>query len=576
MTDFNQLKKNLKKDFSKFKSARIALLGDSATQLLAQAIRGYGYEVEMSFEIWEADYDQIEMQVFDTSSEVYASKPDYVIIFQSTQKLMKYFYKLPASERAGFADAHLEKVRGMYDTVTSKLKCRVIYFNFAMMDDAVFGNFANKIDFSFTYQLRKINLGLMDLARGLKNLFINDIESLACRYGTDTVNDMSIYVNTDIVFSLDFMPAVAKNIADIILAISGKLKKCAILDLDNTLWGGIIGDDGMENIQLGDLGIGKAFTEFQLWLKELKKRGILLAVCSKNTEEIAREPFEKHPDMVLRMEDISIFVANWDNKADNIRRIQSVLNIGFDSMVFIDDNPVEREMVKTHVPDVTVPDMPEDPAEYAGFLRSLNLFETASFSEEDESRTEQYQQEAKRKIAQEVYTNEDDFLASLNMKAAVSPFNKFNTPRVSQLTQRSNQFNLRTVRYTEDDIAKIAASAEYLNRAFSLKDKFGDYGLISVIILHKREDALFIDTWIMSCRVLKRGMEIFTLNEIVRIAREAGFKKIIGEYLPTPKNGLVKNHYADLGFQSTGGHWLLDVDSYADRVNFIGTEEPVN
>jgi FkbH-like protein len=576
MTDFTQLKKNLKKDFSKFKSARIAILGDSATQLLAQALRGYGYEVEMNFEIFEADYDQIEMQIFDTSSEVYAFKPDYIIIFQSTQKLTKSFYKLPNPERARFADAHLEKVLSMYDTITSKLKCRVIYFNFATIDDEVFGNFANKIGFSFIYQLRKINLGLMDLAQKLKNLFINDLDSLVSRHGTNAVNDLSIYVNTDIIFSLDFMPVVAKNIADIVLAITGRLRKCAILDLDNTLWGGIIGDDGMENIQIGELGIGKAFTEFQLWLKELRKRGILLAVCSKNTEEIAREPFEKHPDMVLRMDDISIFIANWDNKADNVRRIQSVLNIGFDSMVFIDDNPVEREMVRTNVKDVTVPEMPEDPAEYVSFLRSLNLFETASYSEEDETRTEQYQQEAQRKVAQEVFTNEDDFLKSLDMKAAVTPFNRFNTPRVSQLTQRSNQFNLRTARYTEEDIAKIATSNDHLHLAFSLKDKFGDYGLISVIILQKRQDALFIDTWIMSCRVLKRGMELFSLNEIVMSAREEGFKKIIGEYLPTPKNGLVKNDYADLGFTANGGLWELDVDSYSGKKHFIGLEEPAN
>ena len=574
MIDFNVLKKNLKKDFSKFKKARIAILGDSATQLLAQAIRGYGYEVEMDLEIHEADYDQIDMQIFDTSSEVYSFKPDYVIIFQCTQKLMKSFYKLPSDGRQGFADAHLARVRAMYDALASKLKCRVIYFNFVMMDDAVFGNFANKVGFSFPYQLRKINLGLMDLARETKNLFISDVESIASGWGTDDVNDMSIYVNTDIVFSLDFMPLVAKNAVDIMLAISGRLKKCAILDLDNTLWGGIIGDDGMENIQLGDLGIGKAYTELQLWLKELRKRGILLAVCSKNTEEIAREPFEKHPDMVLRMEDISIFVANWDNKADNIRLIQSVLNIGFDSMVFIDDNPVEREMVRTHIREVTVPDLPEDPAEYLGFLRSLNLFETASFSEEDESRTEQYQQEAKRKTAQEVFTNEDDFLKSLDMVAAVAPFNRFNTPRVSQLTQRSNQFNLRTVRYTEDDIATIASSGDYVPLAFSLKDKFGDYGLISVIIMQKRGDALFVDTWIMSCRVLKRGMELFTLNKMAHIARENGFRKIIGEYLPTPKNGLVKNHYADLGFTPAGGLWELAVDTYEDRENFIELEQP--
>jgi len=329
----------------------------------------------------------------------------------------------------------------------------------------------------------------------------------------------------------------------------------------------------MENIQIGNLGIGKAFTEFQYWIKGLKNRGIIIAICSKNTEAIAKEPFEKHPDMVLRLDDISVFIANWENKADNIRTIQQILNIGFDSMVFIDDNPFERNMVRENIPDICVPELPEDPAEYLGYLYSLNLFETVSVSDEDAERTRLYQTEAQRTALQQSLTNEDDFLKSLNMTATVEGFTKFNIPRVAQLTQRSNQFNLRTIRYSEADIEAIANSGEYFPFAFSLEDKFGHHGLISVVILKKApENILFIDSWLMSCRVLKRGMEQFVLNTLVTFAQGNGFLKLKGEYLATAKNNLVKNHYRDLGFEETGAYWLLDVSKYKPILTFIETK----
>ena len=412
----------------------------------------------------------------------------------------------------------------------------------------------------------------MNLSQQHKNLFINDVVSLHNTLGAEFCTDPKIYVTTDLIFSLDFLPVVAKNITDIILSVAGTMKKCIILDLDNTLWGGIIGDDGMENIQIGELGIGKAFTALQMWLKQLKQRGIILAVCSKNDETIAKEPFEKHPDMILKLSDIAVFVANWDNKVQNINYIQSILNIGFDSMVFLDDNPFERNMVKTHIPDITVPDLPEDPSEYLTYLRSCNLFETASFTPEDEQRTQQYQEEAQRAVVQKQCINEDKFLSSLNMHSVVKPFDKFTIPRVSQLTQRSNQFNLRTVRYTEEEISAISNSDEYLTFDFTLEDKYGDYGLISVIILKKQSDALFIGTWIMSCRVLKRGMEKFVLNKIAQQASKIGVKEIIGEYLPTAKNGMVKGHYHELGFTKCDGEnnqWILNLESYSDYPTFI-------
>lgn len=567
------LKKNLKKDCSGLKVVKVALLGDSATQLLAQALRGYGYDAGLNLELFEAGYDQIERQVFDRSSGLYHFHPEWAVLFNSTHTLIKNFYTLGSHERSTFAEHQIALIQSLYESISSQQQCKVIYYNFAEINDGVFGNYCNKVDTSFTFQLRKLNYQLMELSQRLQHLFICDISALHNRYGESFVCDSKLYITAGMVFSIDFLPHVAKNTVDIIHSASGKFTKCLILDLDNVLWGGIIGDDGLENIQLGALGIGKAFTELQLWAKQLKQRGIILAVCSKNEEHLAKEPFEKHPDMVLTLDDIAVFVANWGNKVDNIRYIQSILNIGFDSLVFLDDSPFERSMVRTHIPDITVPELPDDPAEYLSYLRSLNLFETASYTPKDAQRTQHYQEEAKRRMVQKSFRNEDEFLASLAMTSTVKCFDRFTIPRVAQLTQRSNQFNLRTIRYTEGEVDHIAHSKDYFTLAFTLQDKFGDYGLISALILKTQTGALFIDTWIMSCRVLKRGMEYFVLNHLVSVATQHGYKTLIGEYIPTAKNELVKDHYLHLGFHEENGLWILASDTYKAKKSLITLKE---
>ena len=570
MLSFNVLKKNLKKDHSGLKEIRIAILSDTASQFLNTGLKGYGFEAGINFNIYEADYNQIDMQVLDTSSELYEFKPDFIFINCTTEKLLKDFYKKNRQQQDDYADTIAQKIKQYYDTIASRLRSRVIINTFPEINDSIFGNYAAKTRSSLVYQVRRTNLLLMELSQQVKDMYICDLASLQSDLGYRFLFDPKMYVNADMAYSIDFVPYIAKHITDIILSISGTFKKCLILDLDNTTWGGIIGDDGMEGIQVGYFGAGKIYTEIQLWAKQLKQRGIILAVCSKNTESIAKEPFESHPDMVLRMEDIAIFVANWETKVDNIRYIQSILNISFDSMVFVDDNPFEREMVKAGIPDLTVPDLPVDPAEYLIYLRSLNLFETASFTGEDEHRTKQYQEEANRTILQQSFENEHDFLASLQMIADVKAFDTFTIPRVAQLTQRSNQFNLRTVRYTEEDIKHISADADYYTISLSLADKFGDHGLIGIVILHKaQEDTLFIDSWIMSCRVLKRGMEQFTLNMITELALAHGFRYIAGEYLPTKKNGIVMDHYKSLGFEPQEDKWILDVNKSEKRDTFI-------
>lgn len=571
MITFKDLKHNLKRNTNEMEIIKVALLGDSATQFLATAIKGFGIERGYNFDLFEAEYNQVEQQILDLSSDLHQFEAQFIIVFQSTHKLNEKYSLMPITEQASLANDRIEFVKRICASTSSI----IIYCNYPEIEDSIYGSYANKVESSFTYQVRKINYELMRLSHDTPNLFISDIASLQNKFGRDFIFDAAIYTSTEMVISVDAIPYVASRIMDIICAIQGRIKKCLILDLDNTLWGGVIGDDGIEGIQLGHgLGIGKVFTEFQMWIKKLKNRGIIICVCSKNNEDIAKEPFEKHPDMVLHLDDISVFMANWETKVDNIIAIQKILNIGFDSMVFIDDNPFERNIVKENIKDITVPDLPEDPAEYLEYLYSLNLFETASYSNADKDRTKQYQIQAERATFEKTFTNENDYLRSLNMFSKVEPFTKFNIPRIAQLSQRSNQFNLRTVRYTETDIQHIAEDKKIINLSFTLEDKFGDNGLICVVIMKElNNEALFIDTWFMSCRVLKRGMEEFTLNSLVAEAKTKGYKKVIGEYIPTKKNSMVKNHYPGLGFTRIDNdkydRYMIDTTKYINKECYI-------
>ena len=577
MFSFTELKKVLKSDLSHLPVVKLALVGDTATQLLATAIKGMGVERGYNIDIFEAEYNQVERQLLDPTSDLYKFNADLVVIFQSTHKLGEHHSMFSAELQTTLADERINFLASVCENPAFASK-KIIYFNYPEIEDTVFGSYANKVDSSFTFQVRKLNYELMQLSQQYPNLFICDIAGLQNKFGRDFMFATNVYVSTEMVLSVDALPYVASRVMDIVCAIKGQFKKCLILDLDNTVWGGVIGDDGLEGIQLGHgLGIGKAFTEFQMWVKKLKQRGIIICVASKNNEETAKEPFEKHPDMVLKLDDIAVFQANWETKVDNIRTIQSILNIGFDSMVFLDDNPFERNMVRENIKGITVPELPDDPGEYLEYLYSLNLFETVSYSNADKDRTKQYQVEAKRVSLSKTFTNEADFLKSLNMVSTISGFTKFNTPRVAQLSQRSNQFNLRTIRYTEADITAFAEDPNVIDLSFTLEDKFGDNGLIAVVIMKPLDkETLFVDTWFMSCRVLKRGMENFTLNTMAERAKAAGYKRIIGEYLPTPKNKMVENHYTGLGFtkidNSGTAQYELDIEAYQSRECYIKTK----
>ena len=570
---FIELKKNCKKVDESLPKARLVIMGDCATQHLATAIKGYGVNEGLCLDILDTDYNQILPQIIDPNSETYSFNPDYVLIAMCTEKLYEAYAETKIEDRSSFCDNKIKEIEGYLTGLRANSSAKILQLNFPEADDRAYGNFGAIYESSFISQLRKLNGALAKLAREIGNVYIIDASYIQNCMGREAFHDEKIYYAAKMPFSTEALPRIAALVIQEIKALRGQIKKCLVLDLDNTLWGGVVGDDGLNGIQIGELGIGHAFWSFQLWLKELTKRGIILAVCSKNDEDKAKEPFEKHPEMVLRLTDIAMFVANWEDKASNIRQIQNTLNIGMDSMVFIDDNPFERDLVSSMIPEITVPQMPSDPALYVSYLQSLNLFETTSASEQDKDRTNQYREQANRANLMKQFASYDEYLENLGMVGKAKAFDEFSYPRIAQLSQRSNQFNLRTVRYSEEDIKNIANNDSYVTRYFTLEDKLGDHGLISVLIMEKRDDALFIESLLMSCRVLKRGMEEFIFNAIIDAARENGVSKVIGEYIKTPKNSMVEHLYENMGFTNTGDNiYTMNVADYSYKKNYINKQ----
>ena len=565
---FIDLLKDSNKDANNYSLCKISIVGDSSTQHFAAALKGQAYREKINLDVFDAPYNQLEAQLTNKESETFKHNPDFIIINMSSTKLIDEFYSMQNKEC--FADYVLNKITRYWESIKDFSNIKIIQNNFAYINDYLFGNYSLKEKSAFAFQLQKINYLLSEKASEYKNVFLLDLISIQSEIGTSKFYDPKMYYSSKISIALDALPLVAINIIDIIKASMGRIKKCIILDLDNTLWGGVIGDDGIEHIELGDLGTGQAYIMFQKWLKALKNRGIILCVCSKNNLETAQKPFIEHPEMILKLEDISLFVANWEDKASNIKYIQQTLNIGMDSIVFIDDNPFERNLVKQAFPDIEVPNLPQDPALYLKTIQEYNYFETVSFSNEDSSRAKMYLDEDTRNKLKGSFLEYTDYLKSLDMRCKVSSFDKFHAPRIAQLTQRSNQFNLRTVRYLEEEILQFIDNDRYITRQYILSDQIGDYGLIGVVILEKQENKLFVNELLMSCRVLKRGMEEFIFNDIVNIAKSSGFSYVVGEYLPTEKNSMVKDLYLKMGFKKESeSRFVLDVKDYIDKETFI-------
>jgi len=554
---------------------RLALLSDAATQLLIPLFRELFRRGGIAVELYEAPFAAIELEVFNPGSELYRFRPDIIVLLNCTQALRATFFR--PGGNSDFVHKVETRISSVWDAIRANTAALVIQSNYVMPYERLFGNYDLKHPGSWYDTVGEINRRIVLRARERNNVLLNDVNALASWLGGRVWFDERFWDLAKSFCATELLPALAQNITRIVLAARGRTVKCIIVDLDNTLWGGVIGDDGVDGIQLSAHGDGEAFHRFQSYLLGLKNRGILLCVCSKNEYAAAIKPFEEHPEMVLCKQDITLFVANWENKAENIKRIRDSLDIGYDSILFLDDSPFERNTVRGLLPDVIVPELPEDPADYVPALSELNLFETTSVSKEDGIRADLYRAEFERRSAASAFSTFEEYLASLNMKIQVARFEPDRLHRIAQLLQRSNQFNLTTHRYNERECEAIMQDPACIPLYASLRDRFGDHGLISVIVVrpNRIESALEITDWLMSCRVLARGVEEYLMNYIVQEAMHLDLSFVFGKYIPSAKNAMVKDFFSKFGFSKLeedpngSSTWRLRVLDYQSRVSFI-------
>jgi len=571
-------KKAIKKDLllkNNLIEKNIALLGGSTTSEIKNILELFLLDNGIKPNFYESEYNKYYEDALFGNEDLNKFNPDIVYIHTTNQNIIKYpELKDSEDDIKLLLDNELKRYKSIWNSL-SKFDCAIIQNNFDYTIDRSLGNLDCYDIHGKTYFINKLNSDFAKEAREIKNLYINDINYLSSYVGLKNWFDKSLWHQAKYALSIDYIPELAFNISKIINAIFGKTKKCLVLDLDNTCWGGVIGDDGLDGINIGtETAIAETYTRFQKYAKELKDRGITLAVCSKNDFKNAKEGFE-HPESILKFDDFTSFKANWNPKHQNIIDIVKEINIGIDSLVFIDDNPVERDIVSSQVQSVAVPNIGNDVIEFIDHIDRNGYFEPISLLADDINRNKYYEDNKKRAEEQSTFKSYDEFLISLKMKAEIKSFSSVYLDRITQLTNKTNQFNLTTKRYTAGEIENLAKSDDYIKIYGKLSDKYGDNGLIAITIGNIKDNICHIDLWLMSCRVLKRDMEFAMLDELVRQCKEKGISEIIGYYYKSAKNSMVSDLYEKFGFILSDTNnkdtiWKLDILNYKNKNKFIG------
>lgn len=567
---------------SAFEPLKLAVLAASTVDHLLPAIRVAGLRRGFRIETCAAAYGQYRQELLDPGSGFHGSAPDAVLLSLTAQTLIAAApLDMSAEAASAFVEAVVADLRGLWARARGARGALVIQQSLLDVSEPVFGGLDAAVPGAPSRLVARINAALAEAAHA-ENVLWLDVERAAARDGRELWFDMVRWLQGKMEISHQASMRYGDLVARLLAAARGRAKKCLVLDLDNTLWGGVIGDDGLQGIVLGEgSGVGEAHLALQKYAKTLKDRGVILAVCSKNSPEIAEAAFRDHPEMVLKRSDIAAFFANWTDKAENLAAIAKTLNIGLDSLVFVDDNPVERARIREALPMVGVPELPKDPAHYVRTLASAGYFEAVSFTREDRERGAQYVANAERdRMQSEAGGDMDAFLAGLGMSLEFGPIGPLTLARATQLINKTNQFNTNTIRRTEREVEALAAAPGALALQFRLVDKFGDNGVVSVLIAAPDgEGALDIANWVMSCRVFGRELEREVMNIVVAEARRLGVRTLTAAYIPTEKNGVVKDLFETLGFapvgpQDAGGarRFALALADYEPRPTHIAHE----
>lgn len=557
-----------------FSRARLAIVASSTIDHLVPAIRVAALRRQLLLDVYVGQYGQYRQELLDETSPLHQFGPQIVLLSLTAREAIAGApLGVTPEEVDGIIGPSIDELRVLWGKARETLHATVIQQTFLNVADPLFGSYDRLVSGSPAQLITRLNDRLAEAA-ATDAVLLLDIARASERDGLDAWFDIARWLQGKLEIAPQAAPMYGDLTARIIAAQRGLSKKCLVLDLDNTLWGGVVGDDGLEGIVVGEGSArGEAHLALQRYAKQLSDRGVILAVCSKNDPTIAEAVFRDHPEMLLKRSDIAAFVANWTDKAANLEMIAGQLNIGLDSLVFVDDNPAERARIRESLPMVAVPELPEDPAHYARCVANAGYFEAVAFTADDLQRAEQYANNAARQSSLTSSQSLDDFLIGLKMSVVAGPITAVDLARSAQLINKTNQFNPTTRRYAVEEVERFAASDRYLTFQFRLTDRFGDNGLVSVMILRpdpEETDVFEIDTWVMSCRVFGRQLELEAMNIAVEAAKQRRIHTFRADHIPTPKNGVVSELYPTLGFtrvpEATAAEgatrWLLHLDDY--------------
>lgn len=548
------------------KNVRIALLSSFTVNGLEEVLRVKSAEKNIECVTYVGAYNQYNQEILNQESTLYKFSPDVTFLILDIRSTMGNLFHVPYSlsvqQRRDFIDKKVEDLCNLVKIFTNSSKSKLVITNFNIPSYSPYGIFETKTEYGFHGMISDLNIKLTYAFNNMDSVYLYDFKGFVSLHGEKNVFDFQQFHFGDIKVSLDYIPYLAHDLISYIIAVTGLSKKCIVLDLDNTLWGGIAGEDGFDGIKLGPAPPGNAYVELQRHLLALYQRGIILAINSKNNLEDALKIIRDHPYMILREENFGCLKINWDDKVSNMKEIAHELNIGLDSMVFLDDDPINREYMRMNLPQVLTVEMPQDPSHYAALIQSMNEFNVLRITDEDTKRGQMYSQQHERKKLETSTPNLEEFLKQLDIRVSIKNADTFTIPRISQLTLKTNQFNLTTKRYQEEEIARFAKDDKYLVGCVQVEDKFGDNGITGVFIVRKDATKEWsIDTFLLSCRVMGREVEKGILGYIIKEAKKSGVEKIKAQFIPSKKNEPIENFLPNCGFRKEGEYWIYSLNS---------------
>ncbi len=564
LSEYISLSKNI--DDLKFdKKLKVAILSSFTLNGLSEILHVKSSELGIRYQSYLGGYNQYNQELLDSQSEYYKFSPDVTFLILDIRNFLgenfHFPYNISDNERKLLVSEKINQIENIIKYFEKNLNSKLIITNFNIPSYSPNGITETKSDFGFHEMIEELNRSLRNISKTHSSVYIYDFNHFVSKYGEKNIFDYRQFHVGDIQIALNFIPYFAYDLMSYIKPITGTNKKCIVLDLDNTLWGGIVGEDGFDGIELGHSSNGKAFVDFQKELLSLWNHGIILAINSKNNFEDAMKVINEHPNMILREKNFASIQINWNDKAQNLKQIAEEINIGLNSIAFFDDDKINRERIKQEFPEVLTIEVPDDPSQFSLILKNLNDFNVLQRTDEDIKRGQMYSQQRERKELEKSISNLDDFLEQLDIKVKMKNSSEFLIPRISQLTLKTNQFNLTTKRYQEEEIRNFTNDDKFIVGCAQVSDKFGDNGITGVYIINKQEKVWFIDTFLLSCRIMGRGVENGIISQILIDAKNNGVEEIRANFIPTQKNKPAENFLPDFGFKKQGDVWIYKLNN---------------